>query len=127
MKYAAMLFLLAVSTRAFAAQNCKPLYEASAVVSVSARDSGNNLTANAMTVKGNRLSPLQPSEKLKFAAGSLTFSITPVTSCSAGLKIRLEIAGTTKETVVAWGKRVVVSGNGNSDHYIEITASRARP
>jgi hypothetical protein len=127
MKYAAMLLLLVVSTAAVAAQDCKPLYEAPAVVSVSARDGGNNITANAMAVKGNKLSPLQPSEKLNFVVGSFDFAITPVSSCADGLQIRLEAAGTIKETVVAWGKKVVVSGNGNSSHYIEVTALRAKP
>lgn len=127
MKFATMLLLLVVSTAAVAAQDCKPLYEAPAVVSVSARDGVNNITANVMAVKGNKLSPLQPSEKLNFIAGSFSFSIMPVSSCTNGLHIRLDTAGTTKETVVAWGKKVVVSGNGNSSHYIEVTASRAKP
>ena len=127
MKYAAMLLFLGVSTAAVAAQDCKPLYEAPAVVSVSARDGRNNITDTAMTVNGNKLSPVQPSEKLNFVAGSFSFSITPVWSCANGLQIRLETAGTIKETVVAWGKKVVLSGNGNSRHYIAVTASRAKP
>ncbi len=127
MKQAGMLLLFVVSTAAVAAQDCKPLYEAPAVVSVSARDGRNKLTDTAVAVNGNKLSPIQPSEKLNFVAGSFGFSITPIRSCANGLQIRLETADATKETVVAWGKKVVVSGNGNSNHYIEVMASRAKP
>lgn len=127
MKQAAMLLILVVSTAAVAAQDCKPLYEAPAVVSVSARDGQNSIKDTAMTVNGNKLSPIQPSEKLNFVAGSFNFSITPIRSCANGLQIRLETAGAIKETVVAWGEKVVVSGKGNSNHYIEVMASRAKP
>lgn len=126
MKHIVLLPVLAASISAFSAENCKPIYEAPATISVSGKSGLSFLSATEMKVNGNALSPKQPAEKLNFVAGSFKFAIVPISSCQDGLEIEFQNIQSNKHLLVPWDREVVVDGKVGSESYVVVTAYRAK-
>ena len=121
------MFLLSFST--LAAEDCKPIHKSSSIsFSVSAKKDKNTIFSNSAVVTGNELSPIQPAETLNYIAGSLSFSLTPVSSCKEGVQVDYEDSENKKQQlIIPWGKSVVVDGKSDSDYFVKVTAVKVKP
>lgn len=108
----------------FAAKNCKPLDETPITMSVQGKSGVLSLTSNGLTVEGNALSPKQPAEKLVFVAGSLRFSLTPLSSCQDGLLLEFQNNQVKKQALASWDQAVIVNGKAGSDSFVSVTVHR---
>lgn len=128
MKSLFFLAWLAVPFASFAADGCRPIHDASPInINVSAKNGGVSIITNDLQVKGNALSPTQPSEKLIFTAGAFAFTLTPIFSCKDGLLLEFQDAKTKKQTVIAWAKEAIVDGEAGSDYFINVVARTTAP
>jgi hypothetical protein len=122
----ALYCILFTSVFAYAAENCKPIHESPASISVSGKSGKSTVTANDLLLKGNALSPKQPAEKLSFVSGPFAFSITPVSSCQDGLMIEFQAGPSKKQQLITWDKEIVVDGKAGSESYVIVTAHRIK-
>lgn len=122
------VFLLFFSFSAFAAEDCKPIYKSDPIsFSVSAKNDKNTIYSSSMIVTGNKVSPIQPAEKLNYLAGSLAFALIPVTSCKDGVQVDFEGLENKKQEFIPWGKSVVVDGKSDSEYFVKVTAVKVKP
>jgi hypothetical protein len=78
-------------------------------------------------VTGNQLSPIQPADKLIYAAGTLAFSLTPVASCKEGVQVNFENSQNKKEQLLVWGKPTIVDGESDSEYFVKVIAIKIKP
>ena len=83
--------------------------------------------SSSMIAKGNKLSPVQPAEKLKYLAGSLAFSLTPVASCKEGIQVNLEELENKTQLLIPLDQPVVIDGNIDSNYFVKVTAVKVKP
>ncbi len=117
---------LVISSASIAAENCKPIHDAPASVSVSSKDGLISIEADQIAVKGNAGSPIQPAEKLQFVAGAFSFLLVPVSSCADGLLLDFQKGETTKQSLVPWGKPTTIDGVSGSQRFITVSAKKLK-
>ena len=121
-----VLFLLPFSS--FAAENCTPIHKSDPIkFSVSAKKDKNTLNSSSLVARGNKLSPVQPSEKLNYAAGTLAFALIPVASCKEGVQVILEASQNKKQQLLVWDEPTIIDGANDSEYFVKVTASKIKP
>jgi hypothetical protein len=127
MKQIVFLSMFLLSFSALAAEDCKPIHKSSPIsFSVSAKKDKNTIYSSSMVVTGNELSPVQPAEKLNYLAGTLSFSLTPVTACKDGVQVDFDGFENKKQQLIPWGKSVVIDGKSDSEYFVKVTAVKVK-
>jgi hypothetical protein len=127
MKWAVLLLLLINSVVAATAQDCRSLSDAPANLAMLVKDGGNSADLNKILGKGKTFSQAQWSQRIHFKAASFDVSIAPVAACSDGLELNVDDSGNVYNKVVPWDTKVTLTGDPNSSHFVEVTASRLSP